>query len=85
MEHTCPYCGNKIAQSLDEYIVLYRTNGMTYVEDPFGFQCAAEDTAHAEEQCLNAYPDAEVVWVHKGKDYRLAIVGHQKVRRTPCT
>jgi hypothetical protein len=23
----------------------------------------ADDTDHAEEQCLNAYPDADIVWV----------------------
>ena len=41
-----------------------------FVEPPFihwqGFNCQADDADHAEEQCLNAYPKAEVLWVNKG-------------------
>ena len=32
------------------------------------FECQAEDTEHAEEQCLNAYPDCAVLWVNLGKN-----------------
>lgn len=51
------------------YAVLYRIESiMAPVDEPFGFVCQAEDTDHAEEQCLNAYPDCGVVWVAEGDD-----------------
>jgi hypothetical protein len=49
---------------MNHYIVLYRIESIMCPEDaPFGFKCYADDGDHAEEQCLNAYPDADVVWV----------------------
>jgi hypothetical protein len=51
---------------LKNYVVLYRIESiMTPLDAPFGFQCYAEDSDHAEEQCLNAYGDCDVVWVHQ--------------------
>lgn len=50
------------------YICLYRIESvMCPADPPFGFQCWAEDADHAEEQCLNAYPDCSVVWVWQGE------------------
>ena len=42
-----------------------------YVIDVEGIQwqfynCLADDAAHAEEQCLDAYPDCAVLWVNSG-------------------
>lgn len=55
---------------LKEYCVLYRIESiMSPADVPFGFLCHAEDTDHAEEQCLNAYPDCDVMWVGEGWDY----------------
>ena len=52
---------------MNNYIVLYRVEAlMSPLDEPFGFQCWAEDTDHAEEQCLNADPGGEVVWVWEG-------------------
>jgi hypothetical protein len=34
---------------------------------PQAFTCQADDPDHAEEQCLNAYPGVDVVWVHIGE------------------
>lgn len=34
---------------------------------PQAFLCQAEDADHAEEQCMDAYPDADVVWVYEGE------------------
>lgn len=49
------------------YTVLYRIDSiMSVVDAPLGFICQADDTEHAEEQCLNAYPDCDVVWVWEG-------------------
>lgn len=51
------------------YAVLYRIESiMCPADDPFGFVCHAEDADHAEEQCLNAYPDCDVVWIAEGED-----------------
>lgn len=56
------------------YIVLYRIESiMSPADAPYGFHCWAEDTEHAEEQCMNAYPDGEVVWVALGEDYDYAL------------
>ena len=53
---------------MKNYVVLYRHEEVMYPLDaPFGFQCWADDTDHAEEQCLNAYPDADIVWVWQGE------------------
>ena len=49
---------------MKKYVVLYRIEQwMAPCDPPFGFVCQAEDTDHAEEQCLNAYSDADIVWV----------------------
>lgn len=48
------------------YIVLYRDDSLEPCEAPFAFVCEAEGTDHAEEQCENAYPGADIVWVHEG-------------------
>jgi hypothetical protein len=54
---------------MKNYIVLYRDEKiMSPLDEPFGFQCYAEDADHAEEQCLNAYPEVDIVWVWKGKE-----------------
>ena len=54
---------------MKNYIVLYRRSDIqSPTDEPFGFQCWAEDTDHAEEQCLNADPDADIVWVWHGKE-----------------
>jgi len=54
---------------LKNYVVLYRIESiMTPLDAPFGFQCYAEDSDHAEEQCLNAYGDCDVVWVQQSTE-----------------
>lgn len=52
---------------MKNFVVLYRCEAiMSPLDSPFGFQCYADDTDHAEEQCLNSYSDADVVWVWQG-------------------
>jgi hypothetical protein len=53
---------------LRTFLVLYREaeKNMIRVETPEVFRCEAEDTDHAEEQCQNAYPEAEIVWTWEG-------------------
>jgi len=58
---------------MNTYLVLYRNNNLGFLEPPFGFRCQAEDTDHAEEQCLDAEPDAELVWVVETDDYQEAL------------
>lgn len=59
---------------MNDYCVLYRINSvMALLDPPFGFICQAEDSDHAEEQCINAYPDCDVVWIEKTKSYQDAM------------
>ena len=59
---------------MKEYIVLYRQEEvMTVLDAPFGFACWADDADHSEEQCLNAYPDADIVWVWEGDSMQDAL------------
>lgn len=30
------------------------------------FECQADDSVHAEEQCMDAYPTAAILWVNEG-------------------
>ena len=54
---------------MKNYIVLYRDEKIMCPSDaPFGFQCFAKDTDHAEEQCENAYSGVDVVWVWEGPE-----------------
>lgn len=55
------------------YTVLYRTDYLSPVDPPFGFRCEAEDFDHAEEQCENAYPDCDIVWVWEGDSMQDAL------------
>lgn len=48
---------------MQPYVVLYRDQALLPFDTPFAFICQADDTDHAEEQTLDAYPDAEIVWV----------------------
>lgn len=53
---------------MQNYVVLYRVeSGMLPADPPFGFQCDADDVDHAEEQCENAYPGCDIVWVWVGE------------------
>lgn len=55
---------------MNNFIVLYRIESIqTPIDPPFGFRCDAEDGDHAEEQCINAYPDCDVVWVSDRRDF----------------
>jgi hypothetical protein len=48
---------------MNTYVVLYREVGSNPLDAPLGFRCEAEDADHAQEQCENAWPDCDVVWV----------------------
>lgn len=56
------------------YTVLYRIESiMTPLDAPFTFVCHAIDTDHAEEQCLNAYPECNVMWVVQTDQHAAAL------------
>jgi hypothetical protein len=57
----------------DYYIVLYRTKNGAPLDPPFGFGCNADGGDHAEDQCLDVFPDADVVWVVKTTSYQAAL------------
>jgi hypothetical protein len=59
---------------LSNFVVLYVivTEGIM----PQPFSCQAENADHAEEQCLDAYPTADVVWVEPGDNVGEAFVSY---------
>lgn len=60
-----------LAQGLRDFIVLYRYEpepDELFDFKPLAFKCMATDAEHAAEQCQNAYPDGDVVFIHAGQD-----------------
>ena len=53
---------------MQTYIVLYRDQALLPFDPPCAFMCQADDTDHAEEQTLDAYPDAEIMWAVQTDD-----------------
>lgn len=54
---------------MKNYVVLYRIESeMNPIEAPRGFQCWADDGDHAQEQCENAYPECQGIWVWQGEE-----------------
>lgn len=51
--------------NLNPYTVIYVDRRLNIWE---GFNCMAEDSDRAQEQCENAYPDVDVIWVNEGHD-----------------
>ena len=52
---------------LKDWVVIYRQPHMS----PFAYEffcCLAEDYDHAEEQAINAYPNADVLWLVQTND-----------------
>jgi hypothetical protein len=58
---------------MNNYIVLYKTKLCAPGDNPMGFACHAEDNDHAEEQCLDAEPDVDIVWVVQTESYPAAL------------
>ena len=59
------FCTTKIIHNTKELIpfcVLYRDENLLPADPPFVFQCQAENSNHAQEQCLNAKPGCYIVW-----------------------
>ena len=53
------------------FTVLYREH-QTFFEEPFAFVCEADNSDHAEEQCLDAEPDANILWIVETDDVETA-------------
>lgn len=67
-------------QALREFIVLYREiDGDD--DEPFGFSCLAEDSDHAEEQCLDAQEGIELVWSFEGNSLEAALESYHAVNK----
>lgn len=59
------------------YIVLYNRHDIMANDDPpFAFKCMADDSEHAEEQCLNADPDADIVFVEQTDNVEYVYYGY---------
>lgn len=50
---------------MKNYAVMYRDTFHKPHEEPFVFECWADDEDHAMEQCFNAYPACEIVAVNQ--------------------
>lgn len=61
---------------MSHYIVLYRAEGQLAFDPPLLFRCEAEDADHAEEQCQDAEPEAEVLWIVQTHDPEVAIADY---------
>ena len=56
------------------YIVLYRIDSIqSPLDAPFGFKCQADNGDHAEEQCVDVYPDCDVVWIVETNNMQTAL------------
>ena len=55
---------------LKEYVVLFVDRRTPDILE--GFLCEAEDGQHAEEKGMDAYPNADIVWVEEGNDWQWA-------------
>jgi len=54
------------------HVVLYREKDDD-VSPPQGFHCEADNGDHAEEQCENAHPGCDVLWIVETDDYHKAL------------
>lgn len=50
-------------KKLRNFAVRYTPNGHAEQLEFFTFNCKAEDSEHAREQCINAYPGCVVMYV----------------------
>ena len=55
-----------MSKQMQNFVVLFRESFMDETKDPLAFQCWGDDIEHAEEQCMNAYPDCEIIWTWQG-------------------
>ena len=58
---------------MNDFVVLYRLDNLSILDEPLCFICSAENMDHAEEQCENAYPRCEIVWVVEGNNTEVAL------------
>jgi hypothetical protein len=49
---------------MNEYTVIYQEPGVPFSQM---YHCHADNEAHAEAQCLDANPGAEILWVNDGR------------------
>lgn len=54
---------NRVRMTMRPFTVLYRDESLLPADAPLAFICKADDGDHAQEQCENAYPGCDVVWV----------------------
>lgn len=54
------------------FLVLYREHPED-LGDLLGFRCQADNGDHAEEQCMNAYPGCDVLWLFEGDNLEAAL------------
>lgn len=59
---------------LQNFIVLYRDrDAKNFLDEPLAFRCFAEDLDHAEEQCMDAYPNCIIGYCYLGNELETAL------------
>ena len=58
---------------MQPFTVLYRDRTLRPLDSPYAFVCEADNGDHAEEQCVNADPGCEVVWVVQTQSFAEAL------------
>ncbi len=55
---------------MSRYTVIYVNISLPFPVWQF-FLCFANDAEHAEELCMNANPDTEILWVNEGENFTM--------------
>lgn len=63
---------------MNTYIVLYHDDSILPADAPLVFMCEAENSEHAEEQCINAYPGCDVVWLVETDNVAAALADYYR-------
>ncbi len=73
-EKSCEYSVEDVRLALKPYCVIHRDNGASLFEAPEVFLCQADDSDHAEEQTVNAYPNSDILWISENPDHEKALL-----------
>lgn len=48
---------------MKKFTVIYQEHEASLFSAPLCFVCDADDADHAQEQCENAYPQCDILWI----------------------
>lgn len=61
---------------MQNYFVLYEYPDTTIGDEPLAMRFMADDSAHAEEQALDAEPTANILWVSTADTFESALTDY---------